>query len=370
MKRTTIEQLLSLKAMLAVAQAKKGGVPADIIPPEFLAVRRQVIGDEVSYYKVEGSRKLARRVQRGNPAVIRNIPGVSKESATLCHMFEEIKHDPSILEKLTNYSSPAVQDMGRAEVDRKTVEFKGYFSNLRLAMAYSVILNQGKIWFDGDGNFLPSASGAVLTIDFGVPAANVGNLTGTATVLLEGSAAKWSDAATPILSQLADLIVHGIKANGYRITHAFYGRNVPEYISANTTVGKIIEGNNAYQQEFLNNRIPNGFGEIARWIPVQTAIFEDASGTIQEMSDPDTIIFTPSPAPDWWEPTEGSNLIPKSLSIQMDATQMMSNLQQVYGFASYCTLETNPAGINQFCVDTYLPILKVPGCVYSAKVHW
>jgi hypothetical protein len=189
----TLQEMIGWQALTGLITSPAGGIPANILPPAFLNVTRQVNGDTGSFKIVSGNRELARLVHMGDPSVEADT-GVIGERAFKClHTFEHLRHKAAVLANLTSYENEQRQRLAADEIDRKTGEFRQRLNNLRLAATYSALLN-GAIWFDKNGRMLISNSGAVTTIDYAVDAACKGNITGTSNVLLAGSTAKWSTA--------------------------------------------------------------------------------------------------------------------------------------------------------------------------------
>lgn len=357
-----IRQILGSKNLTGVIQGIKGGVPADILPPAFLRRTRTIEGNTCTYRKVEGTRQTARMVQYGSASVRRSQKGVSELPVTLIHSFENQIHDPNVLLNLTQIGSESKQRLGRDEIARQTRSFRVLFDNLRVSSVYSA-LSEGVIYFDGDGNLLPSSSGAVVTVDFDVPAANKNQLGG----IID---AKWNVAGTAIHKQIAALKKQALKQTGYPIKRAFHGANTLDYLLGNTKLKELLNRNAGFQQTVAGGEIPDGFLGL-NWTPVDTAFYEDADGTNQDFFGADKVVFTPDPSPEWWEVIEGSYVIPSNLgNLGSDAVASMSNIRAVNGMFSYAKVGDDPVSITQYAGDTFIPIPKVPGAIFQAEVVW
>jgi len=355
----TLQQILGSTTLTGVVQGVKGGVPSDILPPAFMRATRVVTGDSAKYRKVNNTRKVAKIVQYGSPSKRREQIGISEVPVKLLHTFEHEVFDAATLQNLTS-ENDQIQRLGEAEVARQSAEFKRYFTNLRLAATYSM-LAKGVIYFDADGNLLPSSSGAAITVDAQVSANNKNQLNGVIS-------AAWSAAGTDIPLQIAALKKVARKLTGYKLTHAFHGENILGYFTTNTKMKEIINRNPAMQNAVLmNNEIPNGLLNL-NWIPMYEAFYEDNDGTDQDLVDADNVIFTPDPTPDWWEVMEGTYAVPNDLVIGTDAMDVLSNLVQRPGMFSYAELKTDPPSIKQLAGDTFLPIIKVPDAIFIATV--
>ena len=80
---------------------------------------------------------------------------------------------------------------------------------------------------------------------------------------------------------------------GYPLKYAFYGLNVPSYMTQNNYVIDYLARNPKFAQKFLEQaEIPDGLFGFT-WVPVYTAFYEDASNTNQTFFSSDAVIFTP-----------------------------------------------------------------------------
>ena len=361
----TLQQILGGKNLTGVIQGVRGGVPSDILPPAFMTTTRTVEGDHCTYRKVEGTRKTARQVHYGSKARVASISGVSEVPIKLLHSFESIGHSPATLMNLTELGSESRQRIGQSEISRQTREFRQLFDNLRVAAIYSIFAN-GAIYFDGDGNLLPSSSGAVVTIDFAVPSGNQNQLD----VLGDGAiiTASWATAGTAIHKQIANLKKAARKLTGYPLRYAFYGENILDYLLGNTKLKEIINRNPATQAAALQNEIAPGFLGLT-WVPIQDAFFVDQDDAKQDFFGGDTVVFTPEPSPEWWEVINGTYPVPTDIGeVAANGENALGNVAEVAGLFSYAVLSHNPVGIEQFAGDTFLPIPKVPGAMFIADV--
>ena len=251
----TLQQIIGAENLVGVIQGIKPGVPS-VLPEAMLRPTDRVNGNIGTYLKVEGTRKTARLVYYGGPSVGRKMKGVTEVGVALMHFLENNMHKPTTLMNLKAIGSEIRQKMGRDEIARQTGSFKQLFVNARTSASISA-LAKGSIWFDGEGNLLPTAGSAAVTVDFQIPAGNQNQLD----VLGAGNiiAAKWSGAGAAIHTHIKNLKVASVKKTGYRITEAFYGGNVLDYFLTNTKLKEIINRNQRQQEAFLNNEIADGF---------------------------------------------------------------------------------------------------------------
>lgn len=361
----TIQQILGADNLTGVIQSVKPGLQADFLPPQFLTVNRRVEGDNCTYKRVNGTRRLARLAAYGSPSRTRDQAGISEVAVKLMHTIENQTFNPSVLTNLTNIDNPTRQQLGQQEIARQTAEFKQYFTNLRTASVLST-LSKGAMYFDGNGDMLASSTGSVVSVDFGIPSGNRDQLdvfaTGTGCI-----SANWGTTTTNIPSDIKKIKKAALHLTGYPLRHAFYGENILSYLLANNYVSKLIAARADYAQAFNSGEIPNGFMNLD-WHPADSAFFVDANDAVQELWDADQIVFTPEVSGDWWEVIEGSYPVPTSINIAADASEAAANVKLVSGMFSYGQVLTDPVTIKQIAGDTFLPIIKVPGAIFIADV--
>jgi len=354
----SLQQIIGYKNLTGIITSKPGGVPTAQLPPAFTSFTKPVEGDSGEYTKVEGNRRTARLVHYGAPSMRRELKGVSTVKVGLMHTFEHIVHNSAVLNQLRQFDNPAVQRRGEAVVAIETANFIRLFSNLRISAIYSA-LSQGAIYFDAGGNLMPTAGGAKITIDYGVPAANKTNCN-------DIFAASWATAGTDIIGDITSLKIEAVKKTGYPLVHAFYGKNILGHLLANTAIQALIAGNPGHAATFLMQEIPAGFLGL-QWHPIYEAFYEDNDGNTNEWFDADNITFTPEPSPEWWEVLEGSMEVPTDIGgITANANDALGTLDTIYGMFSYAQILNDPVGIKHMAGDTFLPVLKVPSAIYIA----
>ena len=361
----TVQQVLAADNLCGLIQGVVGGVPGDILPPLFTTPTRSVEGIVCSYDKIEGTRQTARRVAAGSPSVRRNTPGLSEVPVSLITTHEHFSHTANVFLNLRAEGSEAKQKLGRDTIARQTGDFGRLFKNLRISTVYSIFAN-GAVYFDAEGNLLPSSTGAVITVDMNVPAGNKDalNVEGNGAIL----SANWNTAATDIPKQIRNLKDAALRLTGYPIMHAFYGENIESYLLGNTMVKALIAGSPRLSEAFASgDAIPNGLMGLM-WHPVSGAFYNDADGVNQTFFDGDACTFTPAPSPEWWEVIEGSQPIPNGLGISANAVEALSMIEEATGAFSYAELTTDPVGIKHHGGDTFLAVAKVPKAMFIATV--
>jgi hypothetical protein len=255
------------------------------------------------------------------------------------------------------------QQLGRETIQRQLDVFGTRFRNLRMSCVYSA-LALGAIYFDGEGNLLPTSSGAKHTIDFSVPAGNKAQLDWDGNGAIIG--ASWGTAGTDILADIKAVKKAARTLTGIPITTAFYGENIPGYMANNNAIKNMIIGSPRLSEQFAANELPD-IGNL-KWIPVEQAFFVDQAGATQRWFGADTVVFAPDPTPEWWEVIEGTYPVPRSIQLAADMAAALGNFQQVSGPFSFANIGVNPPSLQHFAGDTFLTVLKNPNAIFIADV--
>lgn len=319
---------------------------------------QDVVGNRGRYTRYTGQRKTARLNKYGAPAYRRNLMPVGEVDVKLFHTYEKLNLDPLLMRQLRSNDSYEL-DRGIQEVGRQVAEYGALFANLSIATTAQV-LRLGNLYWDADGNLLPSSSGAVESHSFQMNANNQNQLNGII-------AASWALPSTDIPSHLRALKKRAVRLTGYPLKYAFYGENIPSYLTQNDYVLDYLSRNPSVSPEFLQSaELGNLFGYT--WVPVYESFFEDQDATNQDLWAADAIVFTPEVSADWWEVLEGSYEVPRSIDVSGSAESIMSQMETVYGAFSYGKAEHDPPGVALYMGDTRIPTLKVPDAIFSADV--
>ena len=351
----TLYDILGHETMLGTVDTVRGKLGTGGLPAGFFNSNGSVLGRSGTYLRKAADRKVARTNRYGAPATVRELKGIAEIAVTLLHTYEKQQHDPLVLQNLLNYSNPQAQDRGAAEIDRHSGEFMARFGNLRLAAVHS-ILNLGKIYFDSEGNLLPSSSGADTskTVDFAVPTAHTDN------TLISAS---WATASTDILGDINAHKDAAVRETGIPLRYAFVGSNIYKYIANNTIAKELLKTDSGLASAIRQR----GSFDLAgiTFIPANEAFFEDNDGTNQSWWGADQIVWTPEPDSTWWDMLEGTYLIPTDIGyVGPDAAAATGSLVEVTGMFNYATVTYDPVGVAHYAGDTFLPVLKVPSAIW------
>lgn len=356
----TLTQILGFENLTGVVMSPKGGVPEDILPAGFLTTTRGVEGHTGTWTITAGQRQTAKRINYGAPSEAVAHQARSTQASVLLHTYEHIRHQASLLNQLRDFGNTARQARGIQEIDTQTAQFRQRLNNLRVSSVWSV-LRHGAVYFDGQGNLLPTSSGAVVTVDFQVPANNKNQLNGII-------GASWGVAGTDIIGDVEALKIVARKTTGKPATEAYYGTSILKYLVANTQIKELLKADVGLASAFRQRMIPDGFLGL-NWHPAYEAFFEDADGTNQSWFGDDRITFTPAVDRTWYEMLEGTFEVPTNLgNVVADSVDALGQFATVQGMFSYAVIDDDPPGIKHYHGDTFLPTLTDPGAVFIADV--
>lgn len=346
----SILDILGWRNISTAVQKVETGIP-NRLPPVFNTLKEDVLGDRTTYVTFRGQRQLARRVEYGAPSRPRTLRPVGEQSVTLIHFAEHIKVRQELLLRLRNPNDLLAQNMAQLEIARHAADHRTLFDNTRTA-AQTFMLSTGRVWFDAAGNVLPNATGATLTIDYGIPAGNRNQLGG----IIDTT---WTNPAAPVIQHLTNVGVQMRRNTGRVLKHAFYGKNVANYLFTNTTLGKYWQFNSKMYDAFAASpgTIPDGFAGLT-WHPMGDVFFDDQNGTTQGYWDDDQVTFTPEIDRNVYTLYEGSMTVPKAYGVHPDIVGAAGDFEIVYGIGGYAVPELDPPGAKEVYFDTFLPAWK------------
>ena len=363
----SLEQILGFAPLTEALRTSANGVP-NPFPDAFFTVNpaNRVLGDQAKYIRLSGERRTALRAKYGSPARRRTLRDVGEQAIRCLHNFESIHIDPNVLLKLQafeQYTQDEGMDWLRYQLDAAAVRQQ----NTRVITVASM-LRSGKIYWDSDGNLLPTSSGAdaSLTIDAGVPATHINQCNGNISQ-------SWALHNTDIPTDIRNLQQFSIQETGMRLTTALYGVNIPKYFVQNDYSSPFLSRSGDVRDKFnATGELPSGLYGIQNWIPVYTSFYEDSAGTNQEIWSDDLVVFMPDlPQPDkmsWYALYEGSIQVPKTIDVLRDPAGVLAAGSVEYGMFAYGALSYNPIGAEVFFGDTHLPMLRNPSAPFMATV--
>lgn len=337
------------------------GVP-NPLPESFMKSKTKCVGANVRWRQFTGERRTAKKVRYGAKAVKAELRDVGERSAKCIHFNESMELDPLVFKQLQGPNTYE-HDPALYEVERQIESFGTKFGNTRV-VAMVQTLKAGSLYFDANGNLLPSSTGASETINFGMSGDNQNQLNG----IISGS---WAISTSDIVMQLRKLRKRARRLTGLPLRYALYGENVPSYMFNNASVQQYLARHPTIRDKYLDGlsagEIPDGLFNF-NWIPAYEAFYEDANGTNQDLWDADQVTFTPEVNENWWDVAEGSYEVPTTINIQGDGLAAMRSTKTVHGMGGYGLVIHNPVTVESYYFDTFFPLLKNPDAIFQADV--
>lgn len=367
-----LQSVLGAPQLCGMIQQTKTGIP-NVLPPGMFNRDKLVEKDYGSYTRVTGTRTTARIAKYGSPAQRRQLKGLEDVPVKLLHTIESIELKMAdfrgLIKKDSTGSNLLVDEKGQDEIARQIREARTNVDNLRTGAATQALFN-GAIWFDNDGNLLPTSSGAVTTPSFGIPAGNQNqlNILGTGNILSAG----WQTTSTDIASQVLGVKQAAIRLTGYPIKYALYGINVPKYLTTNTTLSNYFIRNLSANPKYIETGdIPNPLLGLT-WLPAYDSFFEDNNGVLQGLVGPDQVVFMPEPSLDWCGTLEGKFDVPGSSVLGKTGLDLLGDMQTMDGMFAFAAVEYSGGvvRIEIFYGDTFLPVIKNNKAIFQATVNF
>ena len=156
MSTVSLQDILGGPNLCGVIQGTATGI-RNVFPESFYQVDKTVDRDTGEYTRVTGTRTVARIAAYGSPSQQRQLSGVEAVPVKLIHTVENILLPTADYLNLLSFDDTSKQQRGIQEVTRQVREFRSNFDNLRVA-ALTQMLFQGAIYWDGNGNLLPSST--------------------------------------------------------------------------------------------------------------------------------------------------------------------------------------------------------------------
>jgi hypothetical protein len=187
--------------------------------------------------------------------------------------------------------------------------------------------------------------------------------------------AAWSNPATTIDVQVRALHQAAVRLTGYELKHAFYGQNIPTYLTSNTNLGNYFfrdaYGPEGFGPQFIATAdMPNPLLGLT-WHKAYQSFFIDQNGNTQSLVGPDQIVFTPEPSTAWIGFLEGTYPVPTKAGIVTPAEpSVVTGMETRAGMFAYGTASADPPTAKIVYGDTFLPVLKIPSAIFVATVNF
>lgn len=329
----------------------KTGIPNPLkAVPEFDTITEDVFGNETTYSTMFGERRIVQRVEYGAGSRARSQKKMGSQSVILPSFSEHILIEQELLLRLRQpndlMASKKAQDYLQAFLRNQ----KTRFENNSITHAIQM-LRKGAYWYNAQGDLLQSSSGAVDTVDFGVPAGNKNQVGGIIDV-------SWGNSAANIFQHIELLKKKQVQDTGREIEVCYYGINIPKNIYLNASMKQYFQFNPVYFQAFAQNSgaIPAGFMGINKWVPMRDAFHENEAETKTQGWDDDLAVFTPAITKDLYTKFRGSTLAPTNMGVGSG----VDTGELVYGMGGYSIFMTDPVAVKVVMFDCGVPVWKNP----------
>ncbi len=353
----SVSDILSWVPLTSAVEVIRGGIPRPLTD-KFYETREQFSGTVASYVNWQGTRQVARMQPANAPPQPTNKLPLSSTSVVMLSYQESMPFAEELIRWLREWEDyKPQQNMALRNIMMQGEEFGRRFENAEVAAVNGTIAN-GKLWFDNQGNMLPSSSGAFNTVDQFIPTNNTGTLNG----LLTGSFADPNFDIVTFVSQ--KLKPRALLDTNYPVRTAVYGANIPGYLAINNYT-KLQWG---YQKEvamayLATGGIPKDFLGL-EWINASEMYYQDASSVNQLQFPPDQITFMPEITKQTWTVYEGSTFIPTNFNPVADVGAALKSWAEKFGRWRYAYVPQGMRTLIDIAGHVFAPRFKIPGSVY------
>lgn len=364
MASVSLRDVLGAPQLCGAFETVKTGIP-DVFPADYYTSDTRVEGNKGSYFQVDGQRQLAETVAYGSPSTATQMKGVTEVPVILLHVAKNLTlpmtQFAGLIRKDSSGSNLLIDEKGVQEITRHIKNSVQLVRNLKIAML-TQLLTLGNNYFDAAGAMLPTSTGAKTTAASQIAAANIGNLTS----VLSG-ATVWTNTAADIEDQLVQLDQLAMDNTGYDLGYAFYGRNVPKYLSGNPKMASFLARNAGANDLYIKKGRITELGNMT-WMPGYRSSYRNSSDVTQRLIGDNQIVFTPAPDVSWLGWINGSYPIPASVEVEKEGLAALANVEFVHGDFMYAIVSSDPVAIKLVYGTTTLPTVRVPKAVYSVDV--
>src|SRR5579883_1789714 len=172
-----LESILGVAPLTEALRVTTSGIP-DPFPAELSKVKPQnrFLGDRARWRRLYGARTTAKLAAYGSGGRRVPLQQIAQQDVRMLYIALEFFIDANMLAKLTSFES-YTQDEGLDFVRLQLEELGKRIHNTEI-VAKATMLRYGAIYWDADGNILPSSSGATYTTSSQVGANNQNQLNG------------------------------------------------------------------------------------------------------------------------------------------------------------------------------------------------
>lgn len=286
------------------------------------------------------------------------------------YTFDEMAAPSDVILALREPESYTLQEKGRTELTRLLKKFRRRHQRFKDVVLRNLLVN-GIVYIGATGEILTSSSGAVMTIDAGVPSGNKTNLGGIVD-------AQWSTAGTDVFKQLDAIrrqaarsfvpVPTDIWINAVNVYHLRNntGSGLQTYFSRNAELNNaIVRRNGAGTQYETTLTDINGF----TWHFVNAA-YQDSSGSPVDAipaTGNGSAILTP-PVGDWMARANGRTLVPNSIDIAPSVESGLRNMDYAVGGFFMARFDPTTMSLNFYEGDKFFAGFNEPSAIWQGAV--
>ncbi|CAB4177853.1 Major capsid protein GpE [uncultured Caudovirales phage] len=320
----------------------------------------QVDGDEYEIL-VDPNDTRPAPINRKDSAA-RNMDGVGliDRRGVLLRTFNSQSFGQDVMSAIREPKSRELDRKGKAEILRQTARFRQRHALLKELLIARALTTGSVIYDRSTGNIVDTASGTTETIDLGVAAAHKGNLGGQVSVTL-------ANVAFDLIGLLDYIDSTAIVENSEPITDVHCDISMKALIYKNTQFQAWAAKGNRDSESVLRGQFVEGlFGK--NW-HFYGASYTDSTGTKKKYIPSTVMAFTPpAESRTWYDPAEGSSLVPTSVEAKGSIEDAVNSLAEVYGPHSYSQATLNPVRVDHYAGDCFGWNYKAPQSVFMPTV--
>lgn len=366
---TELEQLLDYRALTEV-YSEYGRTAAGVNPLFDFYTRvpsRNFDMDEVEFIKLGTVKDPSQVNFRGNPARRRQPTGKARRALSMLNMFDVLNLKVDSLMFLREPDAWLLQQGGANEIAQQLEDMATahrYLKWLWIAKNFT----GSAVYIDANGDILESSTGAVVTIDNGLPAANqsqvdLSNFGGSGNAI----AAAWDVAGTKLLTQL-DVLNHTCVEyqNSEPLRHIWLHPTGKAWVRQNTEILAMYDAG----QERLDRALMGETFEINGYtFHFYGGTYTATDGTNKPFIPLTKAIITPEPGP-WLAQGNGVQIVPKTVDVQPGEFVNFAGWDKHYGDFAYFQAEHNPPSVNCFAGTNWLWGFRNPASVFAPTVDF
>lgn len=355
---TNVRELLDPLA-LTESYRQREGVKITPLTDAFFVNPETADADTFEFFYDPADDETAPLNHPGAEARIVEIGDGDTRRMTLFTVFNKTPFHNDVMHALREHDSRALQQKGRAEINRIMGKFVERHRALK-ELVIAKVLTEGVVHYDGQGRVLESASGAAHTADFGVPAGNKGTLGG-----LIGESELFDNPAADIPAVLSaidesaeanslpaptDVWVHRSNIPGLQNNLKYQTWAVRNPAHAERVLnGEIVENLWNRTWHFWGHRYkPAGGGALVPYLPTNKAI------------------LTPPPASNIFRRANGVTLVPSEIGISGSWEEALNAVQEMVGMFAYAKLVDDPIKLLAYIGDKFIFGLNEPAAIWQA----